>query len=201
MAHTIPILFDTYADAERAVQRLEAGGIAHDDISVVSNNSGGEHMGSSDAVASDAGKGASAGAVLGGAGGLLAGLGALAIPGLGPIVAVGWLASTAVGVLAGGAVGAAAGGLVGALTHSGVSHEDAGAYAEGVRRGGTLVTVKAKDDMVPRVQELFTPPYRAVNIIDRRLAYQQAGWSRFDETAEPYTADQVLAERTRYERL
>ena len=80
--------------------------------------------------------GASLGTVLGGGAGLLAGLGMLAIPGLGPVVAAGWLASTLVGA----GVGAAAGGVVGALTDAGVSHEDAHAYAEGINRGGTLVT-------------------------------------------------------------
>jgi hypothetical protein len=67
---------------------------------------------------------------------LLAGLGLLAIPGLGPVVAAGWLASTALGAVAGGA----AGGLIGALTAAGVSQEDAHVSAEGIRRGGTLVT-------------------------------------------------------------
>ena len=201
MAHTIPALFDNYADAERAVHRLEAAGVPPGDISVVSNNAAGEHAHSGDTVGEDAGKGASAGAVLGGAGGLLAGLGMLAIPGLGPIVAVGWLASTAVGAVAGGVVGAAAGGIVGALTHAGVSHDDADAYAEGVRRGGTLVTVRAKDDMVATVQEVFTPTYRAVDIGERRLAYRNAGWSRFDDTAAPYSASEVAAERARYTRL
>jgi hypothetical protein len=85
--------------------------------------------------AEGAGKGAGIGAGLGGAAGLLAGLGLLAIPGLGPVFAAGWLAATAVGA----AAGAATGGLVGALTEAGVSKEDAPLYAEGVRRGGTLV--------------------------------------------------------------
>ena len=72
---------------------------------------------------------------------MLAGLGLLAIPGLGPVVAAGWLASTALGA----AVGGAAGGLIGALTAAGVSKEDADIYAEGIRRGGTLVTARVPD--------------------------------------------------------
>jgi hypothetical protein len=71
---------------------------------------------------------------------LLAGLGLLA-PGLGPVVAAGWLAATAVCA----AAGAATGGIVGALTEAGVSKEDAPLYAEGVRRGGTLVSARAPD--------------------------------------------------------
>ena len=43
--------------------------------------------------------------------------------------------------LAGAGIGAAAGGLLGALTGMGIPEEEAHVYAEGVRRGGTLVTV------------------------------------------------------------
>lgn len=206
MAHTVPALFDTYADAERAVQRLEAMGVPHDDISVVSNNARGEHADKAtdkDAVGKDATAGAGAGALLGGAGGLLAGLGALAIPGLGPIVALGWLASTAAGAAAGSLVGAAAGGIVGALTHAGVSKEEADAYAEGVRRGGTLVTVRTSDDAkVPQIQQVFSEPAAAaVDVTGRRAAYVQQGWTGFDAAAPAYTADEVYAERARYGRV
>jgi hypothetical protein len=79
--------------------------------------------------------GAGVGTAVGGAAGLLAGLGLLAIPGVGPVVAAGWLVATAVGAVA----GAATGGLIGGLTGAGVSEDDAHVYAEGVRRGGSLV--------------------------------------------------------------
>jgi hypothetical protein len=64
-----------------------------------------------------------------------------AIPGLGPVVAAGWLTATAVGA----AAGAATGGIVGALTEAGVSKDDASLYAEGVRRGGTLVSARVPE--------------------------------------------------------
>ncbi len=65
----------------------------------------------------------------------------LAIPGIGPIVAAGPLAAT----LAGAGVGAVAGGLIGGLTRAGVPEDEANVYAEAVRRGGALVTVRAED--------------------------------------------------------
>ncbi len=203
MAKTIPALFDSYADAERAVGQLEAAGVARNDISVVSNATSGDHAAErkGDDVGEDASKGAGAGALVGGAGGLLAGLGALAIPGLGPIVALGWLASTAAGAAAGSLVGAAAGGIVGALTHAGVSHDDADAYAEGVRRGGTLVTVRAHDEQVEQVRQVFAAPSRSVDIGARRESYVASGWTRFDDTAPAYTADEIAAERARYGRV
>ena len=203
MTETVTGLFDTYDDAKIAVQELEAAGVPHRDISLVANNVAGEHAGVSDDAAhragADAGKGAGVGATVGGVGGLLAGLGLLAIPGLGPVVAAGWLASTAVGAIVGGAVGAAAGGLVGALTKEGVPEEDANVYAEGVRRGGTLVTAKVADDLAPAARFILTKN-RTVDIGARRTLYVQQGWSRFDDTAPAYTPQEVIVERQRYSR-
>jgi hypothetical protein len=135
-----------------------------------------------------------ASATVGGAVGLLAGFGLLAIPGIGPVVAAGWLVSTAAGAAAGGATG----GLIGALTQAGVSEEDAHVYAEGVRRGGTLVTVRTPDGDRGRVEAILDRS--AVNIRDRGAAYRKSGWQRFDPDASPYTADQVRKERDLYRR-
>ena len=76
----------------------------------------------------------------------VAGLGALAIPGVGPVVAAGWLVATVTGA----GLGAAAGGLLGALTGAGLSEAEAEAYAEGVRRGGTLVSARVEEDRADR---------------------------------------------------
>ena len=87
-----------------------------------------------------------------------AGLGLLAISGLGPVVAAGWLASMALGATA----GAATGGIVGALTQAGVSEEEAPLYAEGVRRGGTLVSARVPE--AERVRFELMLDQSAVNI-------------------------------------
>jgi len=113
------------------------------------------------------------------------------------VVAAGWLASTAVGALVGAAAGGATGGLLGALKEAGHTDEEAHVYSEGVRRGGTLVSVKAQDDDVARVTEILDGR-RGVDAVTRGEAYRQAGWSRFDETAEPYSADQIARERSLY---
>ncbi len=113
MTSTVSAMFDRYSDAKAAISRLEAAGIPHDQISIVSNDvEHRQYRTTEDAAGSAAGAGASLGTLIGGGAGLLAGLGMLALPGLGPVVAAGWLASTALGA----GVGAAAGGLVGALT-------------------------------------------------------------------------------------
>ncbi len=148
--------YDTYDHAVRAVHALEAAGVPHDDISLVS---GDKDRNVATTVSGDtaentgtgAGTGATLGTVLGGGAGLLAGIGSLAIPGVGPIVAAGWLIAT----LTGAGVGAAAGGLLGSLTGAGVDEADAQAYAEHVGRGGTLLTVRADDAMAPQVEYIL----------------------------------------------
>src|SRR5208337_657093 len=70
------------------------------------------------------------------------------------VVAAGWLVATAAGAATGAVVGAAAGGLVGSLTGAGVPERDAQFYAEGVRRGGTLVTVRVDDARASTAREL-----------------------------------------------
>ena len=207
---TISRLYDDYATAGRAVDELERAGIPRDDISIVASNAEGwvpqlrnrstsgvdpahdrDHDGRDDR-AEGAAAGAGIGGTIGGVVGLLAGLGLLAIPGIGPVVAAGWLASTA--ALA--AVGGTAGGLIGALTQSGVSEKDANAYAEGVRRGGTLVTAHVPDTDRARYEAILDRS--AVNIHDRSAMWQHSGWNRFDPSAPAYTADEIRRERETY---
>lgn len=199
MTQTVTSLFDTMDDAKRAVRDLEAAGVPHDAISLVANDAHGEHAKAHEmagAAGGEAVKGAEGGAVVGGVGGLLAGLGLLAIPGLGPVVAAGWLAATVVGAVGGAAVGAAAGGLVGALTKHGVPEHEAHIYAEGVRRGGALVSARVDDAHVATATRILKSE-RAVDIAQRREAYVGEGWSKFDESAPVYTPEQVAAERAR----
>ena len=196
---TVTGLFDTYSDAEAAVANLEAAGIASNDISIVSNNGDGRYKNDNNA-AEGAGTGAGIGAGVGGAGGLLAGLGLLAIPGVGPVVAAGWLAATAVGAVAGAVVGGATGGIVGALTESGVSETDAHVYAEGVRRGGTLVSARV-DETRQAEAEAILKGSGWVDPAIRRRSYEEGGWKGFDPALDPFSADQVTEERKRYPRV
>src|SRR5882762_6789794 len=159
---TISRLYKDYNTGARVVAELERSGIPHTDISIVANNDSGwfdrdrprridRDADGTDDRAEGAATGAGIGATLGGVAGLLAGLGLLAIPGIGPVVAAGWLASTAAVAVAGGATG----GLIGALTQSGIGEKEAHTYAEGVRRGGTLVTVRVPDADRARVESIM----------------------------------------------
>lgn len=137
-----------------------------------------------DADDSDASEGAAAGGVL-------------AIPGVGPVVD--GLRATLAGDAAGAAADGVAGGLIGALTDDGVSEDDAHVYAEGVRRGGTLVTVRVEDDLAPTARAILSSG--SVDITRRRDMYAEEGWSRFDEGRPDYTADEIEAERRRLQDL
>ncbi|KQW61057.1 MULTISPECIES: hypothetical protein [Ensifer] len=190
-------LFDDYSDALAAVGTLQDVGFTDEEISVVSSNAAERYPDNDNGVAEGAGTGAGLGALAGGAGGLLTGLGLMAIPGVGPVVAAGWLAATAAGAAAGAVVGGAAGGLIGALTGSGVAEDDAHVYAEGIRRGGTVVTVKTDESRVADAQNILQRS-NLVDLARRRSDYREQGWTRFDDESDPFTQAEIEAERIRY---
>jgi hypothetical protein len=189
---TIARLYDTYADASSAVSSLEAAGFMRDDISIVANDgatgtttTGGVATDTTTATASDhddtangAGTGATIGTVLGGGAGVLAGIGALAIPGLGPIVAAGWL----VAALTGAGAGAAAGGLLGSLVGAGVEERDAHVYSEGLRRGGSLVTVRTDDSRAAEAEAIMAR-HNPVDTTAREADYRTSGWTGYQDDA------------------
>jgi hypothetical protein len=206
---TLSRLYDDYPTATLVLHELESVGIPASEISIVASNADNWYSGTGttppaskhdrnrddvDDRAEGAATGASIGATVGGVAGLLAGLGMIAIPGIGPVVAAGWLASTAAVAAAGGVTG----GILGALTEAGVSAEDAQVYAEGVRRGGTLLTVRVPEADKARVEAILDRS--AVNIRERGMVYRKSGWSSFDPGAPTYTADQVRKERDLYRR-
>ncbi len=182
---TLTRLFDNHDDAVATVHALEAAGFGHEHVSVVANNADTRYNTTNGANVDDAGAagtGATAGTIFGGGLGLLAGIGSLAIPGVGPVVAAGWLVATLTGAGVGAAIGGGAGGMVGALTHAGVSEADAHVYAEGVRRGGSLVTVQAEEGRIPEAEGILNNR-TFVDPSARRAEYTASGWQRFDENA------------------
>jgi hypothetical protein len=197
MTRTITRLYDNRTDALEAAHELERMGVPVEDISIVASNRDKWFEGKGDGLGKhdrdrdgrdDRGegamKGAATGGIIGAGAGLLAGLGVLAIPGLGPVVAAGWLAATATGAAVGAVGGGAIGGLVAALVDAGVPEEEAHVYSEGVRRGGTLLTVRADDVRASEV-EAALGRYRPTDIRVRGQEYRSGGWTRFDPDAPP----------------
>jgi len=209
---TLARMYDSFDDARAVVHDLEASGVPHSEISLIANadahgrhsavsgtsaGTAGDHPADpADVNDSDAGaggkRGAVLGTVLGGGAGLLAGIGALAIPGVGPVVAAGWLVAT----LTGAGVGAAAGGLLGSLTGAGVSREEAEVYSEGVKRGGSLVTVRVDEANVANAEAILARR-PAVDWQERRTSYG-SDWRGFEDSTSstsgartPISADEV----------
>ncbi len=137
--------------------------------------------------------GATIGLVTGTGAGLLASLGLIAIPGIGPLVAAGVLATT----LATAAAGTITGGLLGALVDYGVSPEHADVYAENVRRGGTLVSVKAEGERLSEAEDIMQD-YDPVDISSRGDMYRKEGWTNYDPDAPAYSDSEADQERERY---
>jgi hypothetical protein len=192
---TIVGVFNTVSEAQAAVRDLESAGVNRTDISVVAskNAAGYDSMETTD-KASDVVADAGIGAAIGGVGGLLlAAAGAITIPVIGPVLAAGPIAAA----LTGAGIGAAAGGLVGALTESGIPEEHAKHYAEGVRRGDILVTVKTTGNNSDTVCEVLDR-HNAVDVDDRVSNWRTRGWQGYREDAKPLSSDELRREREYY---
>jgi hypothetical protein len=173
-------------DAQSAAKELLDRGIPREDVSMVapdvSNTNAQQHAVGAE---STVGTGAVGGSVVGGAVGLLVGAGLLAIPGIGPVLAIGPLAaaigtigaavgSTALGAGVGASVGSLAGGLIGA----GIPETKAHFYAEGVRRGGVLLTVHIDSATAERVDvDAVLHHNKVVDIDQRSEDWHATGWS------------------------
>lgn len=196
--HTVTALFDDYEHAASAVRALESAGFSSKSISLIvatlQDSVGSPEPERSSEPLERAGTGAGIGAVVGGASGLLASLGAMAIPGVGAVLAGGWLISAAMGAVAGAAVGGATGGMVAALTHSGLHEDEAHVLAEGIRRGGTVVSVRTDAAGGKTAEKIFEAHHR-VDLAARRRTFEATGWERFDPDAPAFVEDPLLGGR------
>ncbi|WP_334655926.1 hypothetical protein [Sphingomonas panaciterrae] len=145
-------VFDTPAEANRAVADLRQAGVSDRALSIVTANDGVTSTEDGGGEVTDDGHGSIMRGILSG-GALGAGLGvaALAIPGVGPLVAAGAIAASAVpgAVAIGAAAGAAAGTLNETLTKHGIDEQDASYYSDHLGRGSVLVSVEADAASVP----------------------------------------------------
>ena len=197
MSKTVIGLMDNIGEAQDVVKDLVASGIDRDDIGFMANQkhavpeSAHLNEGEGSRAASGALTGAGTGAALGGIAGLALAFAPLAIPGIGPILAAGPIAAA----LTGAGIGAVAGGLIGGLTNLGVPEEEAHYYAEGVRRGGILVTVAADSDSEAETAVDVMRRHGAVDIDQRATEWKKQGWKgRFEADTTPSATRE--AERT-----
>lgn len=150
---TVAGVFNSRADAERAIQGLKSAGINQDRIAFLT-------PGTTDTAVEAAvptsdteqpGMGAAMGGTVGGAMGVAGGasLGAAAasllIPGVGPVIAGGIIGAALLGV--GGAVtGAAAGAALEEELANGLPHDELYLYEDALRKGRSVVIAFVDDD-------------------------------------------------------
>ena len=72
---------------------------------------------------------------------------------------------------------------------------DAGHYAEAVRRGRAVLTVQARDGAAAQQAQSALASAGAVNLDALTESWRGQGYSSFDNSAKPYTAEQISAER------
>ena len=89
---------------------------------------------------------------------------------------VGGIPETDIRLLGGVGASASSGGLIGGLTSSGIQEDHAHAYAEGIRRGGSLVTAKVEQRLVEKAIGILDGEGR-VNIDEQMTAWRRDGWS------------------------
>jgi stress response protein YsnF len=85
------------------------------------------------------------------------------------------------------------------LADRGMPEDDTHLYAEGVRRGGSLVLVEASEAQADHAREIMEQ-FNPIDVHERRARWHQEGWNRFDPKAAPYTETEVHQERERYNR-
>ena len=64
-----------------------------------------------------------------------------------------------------------------------MSKEDADIYAEGLRRGGAVVSARVPDADAARLQAIMDRS--AVNVRERAAPYRQTGWQSFNSNEGP----------------
>jgi hypothetical protein len=148
-------IYQTSAQAERAVDELVRTGFPSGDISVLLQDARGTRdlAHEKDTKAPEGTTtGGIAGGIIGGTLGILTGIGALAIPGLGPFIAAGPIMAGLAGLGAGGTVG----GIIGALAGMGMPEYEAKRYEGRLKSGGVLLSVHCDTSQeIDRAKELL----------------------------------------------
>lgn len=149
---TVAGIFNSSADAERAVEALRTAGVAEDRVSLLTPGTSGQQL---DAVPTteteQEGMGKAVGGVVGGALGVAGGLhlgaaaASLLIPGVGPVLAAGLIGAALLGA-GGAATGMAAGGALEGSMAEGLPHDELFVYEDALRRGRSVVLVVADDE-------------------------------------------------------
>ena len=208
MTKTIVALYDHRSDAETASRDLQAAGFESSVIEILSHSdlsSGGW----GDRDLSGTPTGTAAGTLTGDSSiGAASGMartdlstGYVASPNTVPGTGTGLGMESGLGAGAGmGTTGmgtTGSGGMLTRLAGWGIPNQDAQVYAEGVRRGGSLLKLRLEEEDVDRAMDVLERG-NVVDVEERGSAYRDSGWTGYDETAAYYDDQSAEEERVRY---
>jgi len=156
-------IFESRADAERAIQKLYTLGIPNTRLGLLTPGTSERKVEASVPVtdAEPPGIGRAMGATVGGAMGVAGGatmgaaVASLLVPGVGPVIAGGLIGAALLGA-GGAATGLAAGGVLEENLSEGLPHDELFVYEDALRRGKTVLIAFAEDsDSAEHVQNAF----------------------------------------------
>jgi hypothetical protein len=185
---TIVALYDHFKDAKAATAAIIQAGAAADRISLLANDSNGDHPALSinpayareqfDEDSTRQSRFITLGEVgigLGGLLGFLAYISPVEIPGIAALAANGAWVPVVVLAVIGGVIGV----VIGLLTDHGVSGKDAVLYTEGLKRGGTLITTVVDESIAGKITETLKN-HSAVRVEERPGDWSAEGWVSLD---------------------
>ncbi len=109
------------------------------------------------------------------------GPGVMSVSGIGPVLAAGQVKAMLMGKPRG---------LIAALVDMGIPDQSARNYAEGLRRGGTLLAVQTTEEKTGDVVDILNH-YSPVDLNQRVSLWRERGWEDFSEDAQPLDENQL----------
>lgn len=182
-------LFDGFLQVVRTTEILQGCGFSRDELSIITHTSEANEMLSNAPIKSNHTVDKQRRTLSTNLDTLMANAESLCIRGIGWVAAAGPLAF----LLAKTTDETQSSDLIDSLSVFNVPDEEAEYYAEGVRRGGTLLAVTAAHHLAERAEDVILL-HGAVDIRQRVLRWRQQGWHGFSPTAELYTAKEMASE-------
>lgn len=198
MTKTVVALFDQLQQAEKAVKDLEENGISSNHISLVANDRTGQYQAylngpetpGQNVMGAGMGEMNQVAQSLGNIGNELNGLGALVIPGIGRAIAAGPMTGDLNSSAPMGTIRSETSNILRALENMGLNKDQAGMFAEGVLRGGAMITVQINDEMAGKTKGILDA-FDPIDMKSRVSEWEKNGWSGFDPNYLPPDEDLV----------
>jgi hypothetical protein len=203
---TVTGIFNSRADAERAIELLHSIGISDDHLALLTPGASEEEVAEAVPVVETeepgTGKkiGSAVGRGLGIAGGMLIGsaVGSFFVPGVGTVFAAGVLGAALLGT-GGASLGAAAGNTLDEKVAAHIQHEELHIFEDALRQGRTIIIALAKDEEEAEAAHARLADAGAASLVEARESW----WSglrvtegeEYAKSGRDFTGDETLFRR------